>query len=82
VYEERRARSCLDEAWDLAKVLCLLLFYYSTAHGNGAVGFPVSSTDPRGEAVGALLPVSRLLKAQPCLQVTQVMNPLQGACWL
>lgn len=27
-------------------------------------------------------PVSRLIKAQPCLQVTQVMNPLQGACWL
>lgn len=32
---------CLDECWELGK-----LVYYSTASGNGAVGFPVSSTDP------------------------------------
>lgn len=27
-------------------------------------------------------PIPQLIKAQPCLRVTQVMNPLQGACWL
>lgn len=54
----------------------------STAHhGNGAAGIPgvpTASVDPTQHRY----PISQLIKAQPCLRVTQVMNPLQGACWL
>lgn len=46
VYEERGARLCLDEAWDLARVLYIPLVCYSTAHGNGAAGFPMPRMAP------------------------------------
>lgn len=37
---------CLDEALGLAKVMRVPLVFCSAAHGNGAVGFCMSRTDP------------------------------------
>lgn len=72
--------------WGLgrAKLAAVFLLFIAVEVGVWGCGFPHFQDNPSclGWVQEHPPGVSRLIKAQPCLQVTQVMNPLQGACWL
>lgn len=76
------------ELGTLQKSSVFLLFIIAVYYYHMGTGLRVSPhtgrTQPSlGGGFGSIAPpFLRLIKAQPCLQVTQVMNPPQGACWL